>query len=329
MPSSDLLVSHSYGKSGIRIARIDRHDDRDEFHELSVDVSLEGDFEEAYLAGDNANVLPTDTMKNTVYALAHDHPVDPIEPFALHLALHFISEIEPVAGVVIDIQTVSWGRAQVGGAAHRHTFLHGGGEAQVCTVDVVDGEPIVVRSGITGLSILKTTDSAFEGFLRDEFTTLKDEADRILGTTISATWTYDSDVMPDFNACRETIRTSLIETFATHDSRSVQETLYAMACAALAACEEISDISLSLPNRHYIPADLAPLGKENDKTIFVPIDVPHGMIEASVHRDAEDDDEEDDEDWDMVFEFEDEDEDDDDAEYEDEDEDEDEDDGTG
>jgi urate oxidase len=135
---------------------------------------------------------------------------------------------------------------------------------------------------LTDLVVLKTRDSAFEGYPRDEFTTLPETRDRILATSITAVWTVRSG-LSDFSA-RQRIRAALVETFATHESESVQHTLYAMATAALSAAEEIVDITLTLPNRHHLLVDLAPFGLDNPNEIFVATDQPYGLIEATVRR---------------------------------------------
>jgi urate oxidase len=67
-------------------------------------------------------------------------------------------------------------------------------------------------------------------------------------------------------------------------SRSVQHTLYAMGEAALAACPDLGAITLTLPNRHHLMVDLAPFGLDNPNEIFVAIDQPYGLIEATIRR---------------------------------------------
>jgi urate oxidase len=140
-----------------------------------------------------------------------------------------------------------------------------------------------VSSGVTNLVLLKTTDSAFVDFARDQFTTLSDTNDRILATAVTASWRYRTG-MRDF-AVRDRVRQALVETFAGHDSRSVQHTLYAMAQAALDVCADITDITMSLPNRHHLLVDLTPFGLDNPNEVFVATDQPYGLIEATVRRD--------------------------------------------
>jgi urate oxidase len=60
--------------------------------------------------------------------------------------------------------------------------------------------------------------------------------------------------------------------------------LYAIGEAALASVPEIDSIELTMPNKHYLLADLSRFGKDNPNEIFVPIDEPHGTIEARLRR---------------------------------------------
>jgi urate oxidase len=139
-----------------------------------------------------------------------------------------------------------------------------------------------VASGLTGLTLLKTRDSAFSGFPRDAYTTLPETTDRILASSVNATWRYRRGT-GDFSA-RDSIRQALIETFARHQSHSVQHTLYAMGEAALAACGDVLDITLALPNKHHLLVDLKPFNLDNPNVVFVATDEPYGLIEATVRR---------------------------------------------
>ena len=140
-----------------------------------------------------------------------------------------------------------------------------------------------VTSGLSGLIILKTADSAFEGYIKDPLTTLRETSDRLFGTDVTASWSYTANDLP-FAQLREQIRASLLATFANHKSLSVQHTLFAMAEAVLAQVPSVSDIKLTMPNKHCLLIDLSPFGQDNPNEIFVPTDEPHGYIEARVTR---------------------------------------------
>jgi len=273
------LSWNRYGKSRIRLVKV-RHSDPHELVDLTIDVQLEGEFQAVYVDGDNGLCLATDTMKNTVYALARLDPIHDVETFAARLAEHFLAK-PAVTAVRISAVEQPWGRLSSGGQPHPHAFVQAGAEHWT-TVVTRDARGSEIVSGLANLVVLKTSDSAFSGFPRDEYTTLPDAEDRIMATSITATWAYRPGTT-DFSA-RAKVRRALVEAFASHLSRSVQHTLYAMAEAALAACADVTAITLSLPNRHHLLVDLAPFGLDNPNEIFVATDQPFGLIEATIRR---------------------------------------------
>jgi urate oxidase len=274
------LIWNRYGKSRIRLVKVRRSRDPHELVDLTIDVQLEGAFEAVYVDGDNGPCLATDTMKNTVYALARQDPIDHVEAFARRLADHFLAR-PVVSRVRISAIEQPWGRLSSGGRPHPHAFVQAGAEHWTAVV-TRDARGSEIASGLANLVVLKTTDSAFAGFPRDQFTTLPETGDRIMATSITASWTYRPETA-DFSA-RAAVRRALVETFAAHQSRSVQHTLYAMGEAALAACADVTSITLTLPNRHHLLVDLKPFGLDNPNEIFVATDQPFGLIEATIRR---------------------------------------------
>jgi urate oxidase len=273
------LIWNRYGKSRIRLVKV-RRSDPHELVDLTIDVQLEGEFQAVYVDGDNGLCLATDTMKNTVYALARQDPIHDVETFAARLAEHFLARPAVTAARISAVEQ-PWGRLSSGGQPHPHAFVQAGAEHWT-TVVTRDARGSEIVSGLANLVVLKTTDSAFSGFPRDEYTTLPDAADRIMATSITATWAYRPGTS-DFSA-RAKVRRALVEAFASHLSRSVQHTLYAMGEAALSACAEVTAITLSLPNRHHLLVDLKPFGLDNPNEIFVATDQPFGLIEATIRR---------------------------------------------
>lgn len=286
---SPRIASQSYGKSRVRLTKVTRHPDRHDLAELAVDILLEGAFEPSYTRGDNTVVIATDTMKNTVYALAASHPLDSPESFAAALADHFVTGKEQVTAATVEIEEAAWERiVDRSGSPHRHAFVAAGGGRRTCRVRQ-DQATVVVEAGIAGLAVVKTTDSAFRDFHRDDFTTLADTDDRIFGTVIEARWRYEPGLaggLPasDFNAAYAAVRGQLVEVFAHHKSLAVQQTLYEMAIAALAAAPMVIEIELEMPNQHRVPIDLTPFGLANENAIFVTTSEPYGLIRATVRR---------------------------------------------
>jgi urate oxidase len=277
------LGENRYGKSRVRLSRITRVGDRHEFNEWTVRVLLHGDFESSFTEADNSRILPTDTMKNTVYSIARASKAMTMEDFAMELGDYLLSNNAQVTRARIEIEEKSWERVTVDGRTEGTTFRLGGPELRTTLVEREKNGGWVVSSGVAGLTILKTTKSAFTGYLKDRLTTLKPATDRILGTCATIRWDYISPGQ-SFAAVRERIIAALLKEFAGHDSMSVQHTLFDMGRAALIAAPEIARIHLSLPNLHHLPADLTPFGQDNPNHIFVPIDEPHGYIEATIER---------------------------------------------
>ena len=277
------LAKHAYGKNAVHLSKIIRHADHHEFRQISVNVLLGGDFETAHTIGDNSKILPTDTQKNTVYAFAKTHFTSSIEAFGIHLADHFISQNPQVEKATIEIQEHLYSRIPADGHLHPHAYISNGDEKHTAvTVQSADG--IKVTSGMKDLLILKTTDSAFEGYIRDRFTTLKETADRIMATKCEISWQYES-AEGDFTSLYQNIRKTLLKTFADHKSLSVQHTLYAMGEDVLKAFREVEEISFIMPNKHHILFNLAPFGMDNGNEVFIATDEPYGYITGTISRD--------------------------------------------
>ncbi|WP_300009937.1 factor-independent urate hydroxylase [Pseudonocardia sp.] len=283
-----VLGANQYGKAENRLVRIHRETDRHEIRDVTVSTALRGDFSAAHLAGDQSDVLPTDTQKNTCYAFAKSHGLGEIEDYALALARHFVDDVAPVQGARIAVDELGWERVPVGGSGHDHTWVRRGPEVRT-TVVTVDAGGAQVVSGLRDLVLLKSTGSEFAGFLVDGYTTLAPTHDRIMSTSLVATWTYAGGAVGagdvEWDRTWADVRRILLERFATVHSLALQQTLWEMGKAVLEARPEVAEISLSAPNRHHFVVDLAPFGLENPNEVFHAADRPYGLIVATITRD--------------------------------------------
>ena len=277
------LGENNYGKSRVRLLRVLRQEGRHDIKELTVGIRFEGDFEAAHTKGENKKILPSDTIKNTVYALARQYPVEAVEDFALHLIEHFLTYNEQVSRVRIEALENPWSRIPHGTKPHASAFTRASGPEKRTAMLGGTREGVAIRAGIQDLDVLKTTKSSFGGFLRDPYTTLKEDRDRILSTTIRAEWLYESDEI-EFSPVWHSVRQTLLETFAEHESNSLQHTLYAMGEAVLATFDRIREIHLLLPDRHFNLVDLSPFGMDNSAEVFLPTDEPQGLVEATLRK---------------------------------------------
>jgi urate oxidase len=278
-----ILADNSYGKSRVRVVRVNRQAAVHEFQEWNVEVLLQGDFLSCFADGDNSKILPTDTMKNTVYSLARKSSASCLEEFAKELSSFLLTYNSQVSGIEVSIQEKAWQHLLTSGKPHPSTFVQAGSELQTTLVKQRRDEPTQINSGLADLVIMKTADSAFEGYIHDPLTTLPETNDRLFGTSLRANWIY-SEPEVAFASVRHTIREALLSTFASHKSKSVQHTLFAMAESAMAAAPQLSEISLAMPNKHCFLVDLSRFGQDNPNHIFVPTEEPHGSIDARVCR---------------------------------------------
>jgi urate oxidase len=276
------LVSNRYGKKRVRVLKVFRDGARHEIKELEVSCLLEGDFDSSYTAADNRSVVPTDTVKNTITALAHRALGAETERFALEIGRHFLAKYAQIRCVHLELRERAWNRHAIDGQPHAHTFIGGAG-ARVTHAVCTRGAPEEIESGIDDLLILKSTGSGFAGYPKCEFTTLPETNDRILATTVRASWIFKT-APQDFNVANHQAVQAMLRVFASNYSASVQATAHQMASAIFAACPEIRRVSLALPNKHYLLANLKPFGLENPNVTFVPTDEPHGQIEAVFDR---------------------------------------------
>jgi urate oxidase len=281
-----ILGDNQYGKAESRVVRIYRDAARHEIRDLNVSTALRGPFEPAYLVGDQSNVLPTDTQKNTAFAFAKSKGVESIEDFGLDLARHFVADVEPVEGARVEVEEFAWERAVVGGVEHDHTWLRKGQEIRTAAVTVdAQGEHVV--SGFKDLTILKSTGSEFAGFLNDEYTTLQETHDRVMATSLVAKWRVSGDDIPDvaWDEVYAGVKQIMVEQFATLQSLALQQTLWHMGKAVIEAYPFIAEVQLKAPNKHHFVVDLSPFELENEGEVFIAADRPYGLIEATILRD--------------------------------------------
>jgi urate oxidase len=276
------LVSQNYGKARVRVCKILREGPVHAVKELTVRLALKGEFASSYESGDNASVVPTDTMKNAVNVLAYHHLGLENEPFAIVVAEHFLSRYSQVSEVLVELDELPWTRLTVSGAPHPHSFARTH-IARPFTRLVASRSERTHESGVNGCTLLKTTGSAFDGFAVCEHTTLSPTQDRVLATSLSATWHWQS-LPPSGAQARENLLEAMITVFATQSSPSVQATLWQMAQAAFDACAQIDLITLTLPNLHYLRHSLGAFGIPDNDVLLLPTDEPHGQIEATIAR---------------------------------------------
>ncbi|HEV8648297.1 MAG TPA: urate oxidase [Actinomycetes bacterium] len=277
-----VLGANSYGKAGNHLFKVVRATDRHEVRDYRVDVALTGDYDAVHTHGDNTGAMATDTMRNTVYAVAKQHDFDSPERYGLQLVDYLLTQPR-VRVARVSVVEQRWNRIVVDGRPHDHAFTKAAGGKHTAVV-TGEGDRRAVSAGLDDLHVLKTTNSGWSNFLEGGYRTLKDTDDRILATSITASWDY-REPSGDFGAWWDGVHEQIGRTFTDHFSPSVQHTIWRMGQAILERFEQIERISFTLPNKHHLLYDLAPFGMDNDREIYWVTVEPYGRIQATVERD--------------------------------------------
>ncbi len=277
-----VLGANSYGKAGNHLFKVVRATDRHEVRDYRVDVALTGDYDAVHTHGDNTGAMATDTMRNTVYAVASQNEFDSPERYGLQLVDYLLTQPR-VEGARVSVVEQRWNRIVVDGRPHDHAFTKAAGGKHTAVV-TGEGDRRAVSAGIDDLHVLKTTNSGWSNFLEGGYRTLKDTDDRILATSITASWDY-REPSGDFGAWWDGVHEQIGRTFSDHFSPSVQHTIWRMGQAILERFGQIERISFTLPNKHHLLYDLAPFGMDNDREIYWVTVEPYGRIQATVERD--------------------------------------------
>ena len=277
------LISHTYGKARVRVMRIHRDGDYNEVRETGVQIMLDGDFAASFTDGDNRTVVATDTIKNIAYIVAREALTASVEDYGQAIAARFLQRYDQVTQATVSLHETRWTRASFAGRPHPHSFVLDANGKPTATIVASRGAAPSVTSGIAGYTFLKSTGSGWVDFVMDDYTTLPPTADRVAATAMDAQWTWLSQP-PDYEAANALVLSTMLEVFATTYSRGVQDSLFRMGEAALAAVPELATIRMACPNKHYLPTRLEPFGMSSDNTVFIATDEPHGQIECVVGR---------------------------------------------
>jgi urate oxidase len=276
------LIKNRYGKGRVRVMRIHRDGERHEVSQLNIKAMIEGDFARTYTHADNTRTVSTDTIKNVVNIVARENTGLCTEEFCQVLAKKYLDRYPQVTSVAITAHETKWSRLSFGGKPHPHSFiLDSNGKPTVEVTATREGSTLA--SGIDGFAFMKSTQSGWEDYLKDPYTTLKETNDRMCATSMVASWKWTAKPS-SYPATNAKILATLLEVFGTTYSASVQDSLYRMGEAALSAVPEISEISMACPNMHFIPMNLSAFGLDNNNDVFLPTDEPHGQIECTVGR---------------------------------------------
>ncbi|SRR6266851_1674126 len=275
------IHSSSYGESRLRMLRVMRRGDRHDPKDLTIALRLEGSFGAAFTGGDPALLLPGETIKNLVHRVARGQEHAVIEELGLAICARVLEHHSAIGLARVDLTEQPWARLDAGGKAQGQAFTPAGVERRTAAVSS-NGTRVSVSAGLENLVLMRTGGFAPVARGRTSEEPTADGLQRLFIAALSARWSYLSGDIA-FGPYRQGVRAAIVETFAWHKGRSVQETLYAIADVVLASYQEISEVTLSLQERPYRPVDLLELALDGD-ALFIAHDEPVGLVEITVGR---------------------------------------------
>jgi len=261
------LISNTYGKGRVRVMRIKKDGPAQEVREINVKAMLTGGFAAAFTQHDNTAVVSTDTVKNVINIVARENLGLDSEEFCQAVAARFLERYPQVETVTVTGLETKWIRMTINGEPHPHSFTLDKNGQPYSRVFSTRAETKIV-SGISGFTFMKSTESGWDHYYKDDYTTIAETRDRMCATAMDASWRWGSKPA-DYSAANAKILSTMLEVFATTYSESVQDSLYRMGSAALAAVPEIIDISLACPNIHYLLINLQPFGLSNENVVVL------------------------------------------------------------
>jgi urate oxidase len=234
----------------------------------SIDLEVFGDdFLPAYTHGDNSMIVATDSMKNFIIRESLTFEGATLEGLLHHLGTGFSTTYEQLHTLRVTGRELPFAGGSVpdgagGFVVSNNLFEVTGGAVANASVSLRrdDGDVQVTghACGLTGMSLMKLTGSAFTAFVRDDYTTLPDRRDRPLYILMDVGWRYlDTADMLDLErgayVPHEQVHDLLATTFAEFVSESIQHLLHEMGMRALSRFPQLAEISFDAQNRTRDP----------------------------------------------------------------------------
>jgi urate oxidase len=230
---------------------------------LEVDVEVFGsNFLSAYTQGDNSMVVATDSMKNWILrqALAYDGAT--LEGYLDLLGRQFLAAYPQMESLRLSARQLPFapGTVALGGTfgASDRLYALAGGDSATARLDFMrDASGAAVLTGHScaweGMRLLKVTGSSFTRFVRDEYTTLPERADRPLYIALDVAWRYadSADLLggaPTRYVAGEQVRDLTHTVFHEFVSESIQHLVHEMGQRLLARFPQLAEVSFAGQN---------------------------------------------------------------------------------
>lgn len=273
-----------HGASGIELLKVTPHGDRDDIHDLVVDIELEGEFTDAYGGDGERSILSAESLSAAVFALAPNHAGGEPEEFALALTHHLVLDDAAIERARVRVVMRPWERAVLGDRPRGRTFL-GGGNACREAVAVRTRVSVHVEAGVTGLEVLWSDAPAFGGRRAGTYPPAHDSALTVV--TIDARWRYGWPEVPYAVQWRQ-CRAALIASLTEQRFPTLQAAAYGTAEAIITQVPAVASVHITLAATQHARIEDASLGVAPDAGVYGPRAGTAERVEAELSRnDAE------------------------------------------
>jgi urate oxidase / 2-oxo-4-hydroxy-4-carboxy-5-ureidoimidazoline decarboxylase len=244
--------SHYYGKGDVIAYRLNRSGQTPEgstpVFGANVLMLLYGDaFWRTYTHGDNTGLIATDSMKNFIQRETMNFDGRHLEEYCRFLGEKFLGTYAQVEGLQISASEIPFASLGKGVA-----FTPAGSERATARIEVNRDGIIEVASGFTGFKLLRVGGSAFQGFVRDEYTTLPDLTNRPLHMWLDLEWRYiEADHAFAGGTIASKTRRIVYDVFMSFESGSIQQVIYQIGSTLLAELPTIDEVHLEANNRTW------------------------------------------------------------------------------
>jgi urate oxidase/2-oxo-4-hydroxy-4-carboxy-5-ureidoimidazoline decarboxylase len=265
-----------YGKGDVTVYRL-RRDGKssDPVFGANIKMLVYGDaFWPTYTTGDNTGLIATDSMKNFIQREVLNYPDSTLEGCCRFLATKFLDTYPQVEGVQITGLQMPY--EDLGGGA---AFVPHSPEQATARVEIGRKGPVEVASGIRGFKLLRLGGSAFQGFVRDQYTTLPETANRPLHMWLDLEWLY-TDMEAAFSGLTSGKVSRIVhDVFSGFESGSIQQVIYRIGARILEEISTVAEIRLEANNRIWDS-----VVERNETVIYTDPRPPYGCLGLSLRR---------------------------------------------
>ena len=216
---------------------------------VNITVLIYGDtFWPTYTTGDNSGLIATDSMKNFVQREILNYEGPDLEDCCRFLAAKFLKIYPQVEGMQMSALEIPYQALPESGVA----FAPAGPDRATARLELNRAGVVEIASGVSGFKLLRLGGSAFHGFVRDQYTTLPDIANRPLHMWLDLEWLYmESSAAFSAGAVTAAVRRIVRDMFHAFESGSIQQVIHQIGTKMLEDITSISEVHLEANNRTW------------------------------------------------------------------------------